>query len=212
MRRRRRQFRDGLVVATNGYRRDRVKVLEDGLIKWDEKDIQFSNKRYRSDKVKKRILPALILLVLIGYSLPGLSQGNRAGTAEKPQSKIKQAHPEVPRIPARELAQLIRKKAEVVIVDTQSADGYEMWHIPSAINIPYDAMADPTPRQMMLMALPTDKLIVIYCLCEEGTDSAKMALELRQLGYSNENVKVLEGGLVLWDEKGYPMVKQKVAD
>jgi rhodanese-related sulfurtransferase len=77
----------------------------------------------------------------------------------------------------------------------------------SAINITYDSTKNPTDRQLMLMALPADKPIVIYCLCEEGTDSAKMALELRQLGYGKENVKVLESGLVLWDEKGYLMVK-----
>jgi rhodanese-related sulfurtransferase len=111
-------------------------------------------------------------------------------------------------MPAKELVHLLKEKADIVIVDTQSAEGYEMWHIPSAINIAFDSTADPMNRQLMLTALPMDKEIVIYCLCEEGTDSAKMALELRQLGYSNENVKVLEGGPVLWDEKGYPMVKQ----
>jgi rhodanese-related sulfurtransferase len=64
----------------------------------------------------------------------------------------------------------------------------------------------------MLMALPGDRPIVIYCLCEEGTDSAKMALELRRLGYRDDQVRVLEGGLVLWDEKGYPMIKQPVGE
>ena len=152
-------------------------------------------------------LLAFVLLLLAGSSFPALSQGKA-----EPQTKIKLANPEVPRMPAKELVQLIKKKAEIIIVDTQSADGYEMWHIPSAINITYDSAADPTNRQLMLMALPTDKRIVVYCLCEEGTDSAKVALELRKLGYRSENVKVLEGGLVLWDEKGYPMVKQKVAD
>lgn len=34
--------------------------------------------------------------------------------------------------------------------------------------------ANPMDCQLMLIALPMDKLIVIYCLCEEGTDSAKM--------------------------------------
>jgi rhodanese-related sulfurtransferase len=139
-------------------------------------------------------------------SLPCIAQGNHSTPAGKPgQNKV--AHPVANPI---ELAQLIRSKAEIVIVDTQSADGYEMWHIPSAINITYDSTANPTDRQLMLMALPTEKPIVIYCLCEEGTDSAKMALELRQLGYSDANVKVLEGGLILWDEKGYPMTKQPV--
>ncbi len=159
---------------------------------------------------KKNIL-AMLISILIGFCLPSFAQDNPVG-AQRGETKIKLAHPEVPRMPAKELVQLLKKKAEILIVDTQSADGYEMWHIPSAINITYDSTADPTNRQLMLMALPMDKSIVIYCLCEEGTDSAKMALELRQLGYSNENVKVLDGGLVLWDEKGYPMIKQPVGE
>ena len=156
----------------------------------------------------KNVLLTLIL-ILAGFGLSSFSQDNRSG-AQKGETKVKLAYPELPRMPAKELVQLLKKKAEIIIVDTQSADGYEMWHIPSAINITYDSTADPMNRQLMLTALPMDKQIVIYCLCEEGTDSAKMALELRQLGYSNENVKVLEGGLVLWDEKGYPMVKQPI--
>ena len=65
---------------------------------------------------------------------------------------------------------------------------------------------------MMLVALPMNKLIVIYCLCEEGTDSARMAMELKRLGYNDEKVKVLEGGLIRWDAAGYPMIKQKIPE
>lgn len=164
----------------------------------------------RNEANLRRLIAVLTFVAVC--SLPGIAQGSRSTPAGKTETKTKLAHPEVARIPAKELAQLIKSKAEIVIVDTQSADGYEMWHMPSAINITYDSTADPTDRQLMLMALPMDKLIVVYCLCEEGTDSAKMALELRQLGYSNEHVKVLEGGLVLWDEKGYPMVKQSIPE
>jgi rhodanese-related sulfurtransferase len=56
----------------------------------------------------------------------------------------------------------------------------------------------------MLLALPGDKMIVIYRLCEEGADSAQMALELIRLGYGNDQIKVLANGLILWDERGYP--------
>ncbi len=151
-------------------------------------------------------------------SLAGIAYASNAATpqiafsktTEKTSANAKRTHPEVARIPAAELAQLLEKKADIILVDTQSADGYEMWHIPSAINIPYVPTEDPTKRQLMLMDLPTEKLIVIYCLCEEGTDSAGMALELRQLGYGPENIKVLEGGLIQWDEKGRPMIKQAV--
>ena len=108
--------------------------------------------------------------------------------------------------------ELLAKKADIVIVDTQPAENYEMWHIPRAINIPYISTANPTDRELMLIALPGEKLIVIYCLCEEGTDSARMALELKRLGYDNDKVKVLEGGLIKWDEAGYPMIKTEVPE
>jgi rhodanese-related sulfurtransferase len=185
-----------------------------------KKGIQSTSKKHRSDHailrtsgatVKGKNLLIRFLLLLTCFSFPVFSQEHES-SADKAQGKVKLTHPEVPRMPAKELLQNLKKSADIVLVDTQSGDGYEMWHIPSAINITFDSTADPTTRQLMLRALPMDKQIVIYCLCEEGTDSAKMALELRQLGYSKESVKVLEGGLVLWDEKGYPMVKQKVAE
>ncbi len=160
--------------------------------------------------MKNRKIPAMLALIMAGCCLISFSQ-NKSAVVQKAETKAKLAHPEVPRMPAKVLVQLLKKKADIIIVDTQSAEGYEMWHIPSSINITYDAMADPAQRQLSMMGLPMDKPIVIYCLCEEGTDSAKMALEFRQLGYRSENVKVLEGGLILWDEKGYSMVKQKIA-
>jgi hypothetical protein len=36
--------------------------------------------------------------------------------------------------------------------------------------------------------------------------------ELRRLGHTRDKVKVLEGGLMQWDAKGYPMVKQKLPE
>jgi rhodanese-related sulfurtransferase len=135
-----------------------------------------------------------------------------ASTPDKASPKNIIAHPEIPRMPAAELVQLLKKKADIVILDVQSPDDYAMWHIPSAINVPYISTEDPTARQLMLMNLPTEKLIVVYCLCEEGADSAKIAIELKQLGYNKENIKVLEGGLVKWDESGHPMVKQKLPE
>jgi rhodanese-related sulfurtransferase len=139
-------------------------------------------------------------------------QNGTASDAEADSAKIKIAHPEVPRIAALEVKQLIAGKADIVIIDTQAAENYEMWHIPTAVNIPYASTANPTDREMMLIALPMDKLIIIYCLCEEGTDSARMALELKRLGYDHDKVKVLEGGLIKWDEAGYPMIKTEVPE
>lgn len=73
------------------------------------------------------------------------------------------AHPEVERITAEELKQLIDQDADIVIVDTRDSISYDYGHIPGAINIYYDPTADPMGREMILIALPMDKLIAIYC-------------------------------------------------
>jgi predicted sulfurtransferase len=73
------------------------------------------------------------------------------------------AHPEVPRITVDELKQLIEDQADIVIVDTRDSVSYDYGHIPGAINIYYDPNGDPMNREMTLVALPADKLIVFYC-------------------------------------------------
>jgi predicted sulfurtransferase len=73
------------------------------------------------------------------------------------------AFPEVPRITAEELKQLMDKKGEYVLVDTRSSSSYNYGHIEGAINIYNDPQGDPFPREMMLRALPRNKLIILYC-------------------------------------------------
>jgi rhodanese-related sulfurtransferase len=151
-----------------------------------------------------------VLSALAVCGLPAVAQKILPVPPEKAAIQVKLAHPEIPRMSAKELVRMLKKKTDLVILDTQPPDGYEMWHIPSAINIPYISTADPMDRQLKLMALPSDRQIVIYCLCEEGTDSAQVAMELKQLGYNKQNIRILEGGLVLWDAAGHPMVKIKI--
>ncbi|MBN2319977.1 MAG: rhodanese-like domain-containing protein [Acidobacteria bacterium] len=157
------------------------------------------------------IFIGLLLISGVVVSPPGILG---ASPVQDPDSAsesegIKLAYPEVPRIPAEEVKRMIAEKADFVIVDTQPADNYAMWHLPSAVNIPFISTANPMDRQLMLIALPMDKLIVIYCLCEEGTDSARMARELIDLGYGKENIKVLEGGLIQWDASDYPLIRNE---
>jgi rhodanese-related sulfurtransferase len=156
------------------------------------------------------LIEVLAAFVLSNASIGALlvQSGNSPAKIDE-SSKIKLAHPEVLRIAALEVKQLIANKADIVIIDTQPAENYEMWHIPTAVNIPYISTANPTDRELMLKALSMDKLVVIYCLCEEGTDSARMAMELIRLGYNHDKIRVLEGGLIKWDERGYPMIKTK---
>lgn len=122
-------------------------------------------------------------------------------------------HPEVPRIRVNEVREMLAKNADFILVDTNPADYFEMWHIPTAVNVPYiTLMNTPEKQEAMLGALPKDKLIVIYCLCEEGADSSEVALMLRKMSYRRDSVKVLEGGLIQWDAKKYPMIKTEIPE
>ncbi|HLB31123.1 MAG TPA: rhodanese-like domain-containing protein [Gammaproteobacteria bacterium] len=72
-------------------------------------------------------------------------------------------NPEVQRITPQELKGLIDAGTPPVIVDTRDSLSYNTGHIPGAINIYYDPAGDPMNREMMLIALPMDKLVVLYC-------------------------------------------------
>jgi rhodanese-related sulfurtransferase len=114
--------------------------------------------------------------------------------------------PDLPRISVEELKQMIEKKAEVVILDTRDGGSYAAGHIKGAVNIHYDATSDPMQRQMMLIAMPMDKLIVAYCDCTDDANSANVVQELYDLGYSLDKLRVLSGGSLRWVELKYPLV------
>ncbi|MEJ2247398.1 MAG: rhodanese-like domain-containing protein [Acidobacteriota bacterium] len=115
--------------------------------------------------------------------------------------------PDLPRISVEELRQMIDKNADIVIVDTRDGGSYAAGHIKGAINIHYDVTSDPMQRQMMLIALPMDKLIVTYCDCTDDANSANVAQELYDLGYDLKYLRVLSGGSLRWVELQYPLEK-----
>jgi rhodanese-related sulfurtransferase len=124
-----------------------------------------------------------------------------------PPAEDKVVLPGIPRIKAEELKPMIDSGGAFVVVDVRDSGSYEAGHIKGAVNVYYDATADPTDRQMMLIALPMDKLIITYCDCTDDASSANMAQELYKLGFDKDKVKVLSGGSLRWVELKYPMVK-----
>jgi predicted sulfurtransferase len=104
--------------------------------------------------------------LLLALTIHGCSHARSLMIMEEekiPQAEsFEVAHPEVPRITAEELKQLMDKKGEYILVDTRDSYSYDYGHIEGAINIYYDPQGDPFPRQMMLRALPRDKLIILY--------------------------------------------------
>jgi len=116
--------------------------------------------------------------------------------------------PNLPRITVEDLKKKIdREDKDFVILDVRDAASYEAGHIKGAVNIYYDPTGDPMNRQMMLMALPMDRLIVTYCDCTDDGNSGAVADELSALGYDLDKLSVLSGGSLKWVEVKYPMVK-----
>lgn len=111
---------------------------------------------------------------------------------------------EVPRITCEELKQLIDKEEDAVIIDTRNRGIYADEHIKGAVNIHYNPSQFQMESEMILSALPWDKLLVFYCDCTDDSDSALMALNLINLGYEPDNVRALSGGWLRWKELGYP--------
>ena len=79
----------------------------------------------------------------------------------------------------------------VKLVDVRLASDYEIAHIPSAVSIPKEELADNTDK------LSKDEITVVYCYNEQCHLGAEACLILAEYGYS---VMLLEGGFKTWTE------------
>jgi rhodanese-related sulfurtransferase len=155
---------------------------------------QLSEKRGKMKKVLCLVLLfSFIVLTGASSSIPAKEEGV--------------VLPQVLRIKAEELKEMIDKGSDLVVVDVRDSGSYEAGHIKGAVNIHYDPTADPMDRQMRLLALNMEKLIVTYCDCTDDSSSANIAEELYKLGYDRDKTKALSGGSLRWVELKYPLVK-----
>ena len=89
----------------------------------------------------------------------------------------------------------IRQNPAVFLLDVREPDEYAAGHIPSITLIPSGEVAD------RLAELPRDKEIIVTC--RTGNRSAQVASMLRDQGFTN--VHNMTGGIVAWQEAGYPV-------
>jgi phage shock protein E len=82
------------------------------------------------------------------------------------------------------LALLSNDTEPYFLIDVRTKDEYTSGHIPTAVNIPYDVIADNLPTK------DTAALIIVYC--QSGARSAKAAVTLQKLGYT----RVVEFGSI----------------
>jgi rhodanese-related sulfurtransferase len=160
-----------------------------------------------------RMIMKSIFILLAGVALffsstcgAAAGPGNEESSGDVPTMHEEYtAHPELPRIGAEELKKLMSEGNDFVIVDAQDSASYAKQHIDGAINIPYDPTGDPMMREMTLMALPMDKLIIVYCNCEDDGISAGLVMEMYDLGFELDMIKILSRGILRWAELEYPV-------
>ena len=172
----------------------------------------------QGDRMKERLIVlssilTAIFAILMGCSTQPVTKKETTPLAasstvttesETSTANIALAHPEIPRITSRELKALMDKKTKIAIVDTRGIGAWEAEHIPGSCCIPpADPSIDADTRRDQVGAFAPDTLIVTYCDCEDDSGSASLALELLDLRYAKNMVKILRGGLIDWKKMGY---------
>lgn len=122
---------------------------------------------------------ALLLLAL----LPGLAD---AGDSEAMLA---------PSISAAELHEQRESGAAPVVIDVRTAEEYATGHIPGALNVPFDQVAE------RISEIDAPHGVALYCMV--GPRARKGESALRAVGY--ESVFHLEGGLAAWKAAGLPV-------
>ena len=84
---------------------------------------------------------------------------------------------------------------DVYLLDVREPDEYDAAHIPGITLIPMGEVAD------RLSEIPTDRQVIVTC--RTGNRSGQVVDFLRQQGFTN--VHNMEGGIVAWEEAGYPV-------
>ena len=102
----------------------------------------------------------------------------------------------IPLIQTAELAEEMKRKDDLIILDAREKDEYHISHIQRSIWVGYDDF-DPSALE-----LDPEKDIVVYC--SVGYRSEKVAEQLRDEGY--KNVRNLYGGIFRWVNEGRSVV------
>jgi cytochrome c oxidase cbb3-type subunit 3/ubiquinol-cytochrome c reductase cytochrome c subunit len=85
--------------------------------------------------------------------------------------------------------------AKMAFLDARAPDDYAREHIAGAVSVPF---YDPSPY---LASLPKDAWLICYCACPHA-ESGQLARKLLAAGF--KTATVLDEGLLVWKQRGYP--------
>lgn len=96
---------------------------------------------------------------------------------------------------AGQLRQLQVQHSEFVLIDVRASDDFQRQRIVGAVNLQEDRLSSA--------AWPQGEALIVYCGDARCPLSHAAAKKLMASGY--QSVKVLYGGIVEWQRKGYPV-------
>lgn len=127
------------------------------------------------------------VILLMGLAVLGLLL-TACGSQQKKESEATEGAAAYQKIDAAE-ARRMMDAGGVTVVDVRRADEYEDGHVPGAINLPNEDIADQKPE-----ALPdSEATLIVYC--RSGVRSKQASDKLVQMGY--QHVYDM-GGIIDW--------------
>ena len=92
-----------------------------------------------------------------------------------------------------------------LVIDARSKESFLQGRLPGAVSYPAERMDELI--QDILMTIPPDQPILVYCSSIECTDAHTMAQQLIIMNYSD--VKIFSGGFQAWEEAGQKIEKNE---
>lgn len=146
---------------------------------------------------RRALLPLLFLAMLFPVATLAAAPAKR-GAAAVPAKRGAAAAVPVDLVSPQEVKALVDIGADPVLVDTQDEEAYRKMHITGSVNVPW------AERIRKPADLPRNRILVLYCDCDDESESTDVARQLiRDWGYSE--VKVLRSGLGGWICQNYPV-------
>lgn len=113
-------------------------------------------------------LVLVVLLLAVGWGLK---------SCQTPTSEVKKAgYTQIPQELAKEM---MSADDSLVVVDVRTQDEYAQGHIPGAICVPNESIADAQPEELPDL----EQTILVYC--RSGRRSKEAAQKLAEMGYTN---------------------------
>ncbi len=105
------------------------------------------------------------------------------------------------RVQPFEVVRMIEAGKSPTILDARKSDAYEQLplRIPGSVRV----VPEDLPNSMAGLDLDPARPVIAYCSCPDEETSARVARDLRKLGF--KDVRILKGGIGAWTNAGLPI-------